>query len=213
MPVDTIVVAPYKFRVTIPPNELEVVSARPASERPKSALDDGPIPRQELLMALFRAHEALSLVYSRFFQVHGVTLQQFNVLRILYVRDENGAGLSCQDIGRRLINRVPDVTRLLDRLERASLIERVRCASDRRVVRVRLSARGHDLVERTHPSVMGLHEDVTAHLDEREVAMLTELLVRYRNHGLVEELETFEDDASDSASTVRLGAEDEPRAR
>jgi DNA-binding MarR family transcriptional regulator len=161
-----------------------------SGQRPKTALDEAPIPRQELLMALFRANEALGLVYSRFFQVHGVTLQQFNVLRILYVRDDEDAGLSCQEIGRRLINRVPDVTRLLDRLERGGLVERVRCTSDRRVVRVRLSARGHDLVEQTHPSVLAMHDDVTAHLTDEDVATLTQLLVKYRQHGLVEELAT-----------------------
>lgn len=138
----------------------------------------GPNPlAQETFLNLVRAHERLYAEFQRFFADRGVTFQQFNVLRILYVRDDGG-GLSCHQIGQRLLNRVPDITRLLDRLEKAGLVERFRSTADRRVVLTRLTREGSSLVERIHPELLAAHEQQLAHLDQQELEQLNALLLR-----------------------------------
>jgi DNA-binding MarR family transcriptional regulator len=75
----------------------------------------------------------------------GITGTQFNVLRIL--RGAGADGLCGREIGERMINRVPDVPRLLDRLEKAELISRVRDRDDRRHVAARITAKGKQLLD------------------------------------------------------------------
>jgi DNA-binding MarR family transcriptional regulator len=75
----------------------------------------------------------------------GITGTQFNVLRIL--RGAGPDGLCGREIGERMINRVPDVPRLLDRLEKAEMISRVRDRDDRRHVSARITPKGKQLLE------------------------------------------------------------------
>ena len=86
-------------------------------------------------LKLTRAHEVLADGHAEIFKAHGLSGPQYNVLRIL--RGARGEDLSCQEVGGRMLKRVPDVTRLLDRLEARDLIKRWRCEEDRRVVRLR----------------------------------------------------------------------------
>ena len=130
--------------------------------------DDEVRPDQGAYLELLRTHDALVHEASRFFQTYGITHQQYNVLRILYVRAQE-SGISCQEIGQRLIERVPDITRLLDRLERAELIRRTRCRDDRRVVRVQLTERGLDLVEELHPRTLELHQTLVGHVSDDDL--------------------------------------------
>ncbi len=90
-------------------------------------------------LKLLKANEHLEAGHAAVFKSFGLSAPQYNVLRIL-----RGAGdqhLCCNEVGARMIKRVPDVTRLLDRLEQRELIERWRCDSDRRVVRARITGR------------------------------------------------------------------------
>ncbi|BDC51333.1 MarR family transcriptional regulator [Bryobacterales bacterium F-183] len=70
---------------------------------------------------------------------------QYNVLRIL--RGAGAAGLKCSEVGERMVTRDPDITRLLDRLEKQQLIERHRSQTDRRVVTTRITAAGLRLID------------------------------------------------------------------
>ncbi|MCB9628262.1 MAG: MarR family transcriptional regulator [Sandaracinaceae bacterium] len=148
---------------------------QPVPER--RALHPEPLPRVELFKALVRAGDKQISETNSLCQEFGITGSQYNVLRILYVNDP-GIGLSCSRIGERLISRVPDITRLLDRLENAELIERCRCEGDRRIVRTRLSAKGRELVEQIDAPLLALHDKLTESLSDEEVAVLTKLLVR-----------------------------------
>lgn len=91
-------------------------------------------------LKLMRAHEHLEAGRASLFKAHGLSAPQYNVLRIL--RGAGAGELSCHEVGARMVKRVPDVTRLLDRLEQRGLIERRRCPEDRRVVRTRITAGG-----------------------------------------------------------------------
>ena len=133
----------------------------------------------EAYVELVRAHEALSTTVGRFFQEHGVTPQQFNVLRIL-ADDSEGEGLPCSSISDRLMNRVPDITRLLDRLERAGLVRRYRDSRDRRVVRASLTEEGGALVERMTNPLQSVYREMLQHLREDELDRLIVLLKKVR---------------------------------
>jgi DNA-binding MarR family transcriptional regulator len=144
---------------------------KPRAKRPT------PLPTSiETFLALVRAYESLMAEATKFFQPFGITTQQFNVLKVLYNVDSSECGLRCSDIGERMINREPDMTRLLDRLERAGLIERHRCTADRRVVWTRLTEKGSDLVEEIRTPLLAFHEERFARLTEDERRALRELL-------------------------------------
>ena len=103
-----------------------------------------------------------------------LTLTQLNILRIL--RGAGTQGLTCGEIGARLINRDPDVTRLLDRLEKQGLVERRRSAQDRRIVLSELSDAGREAVERLDAPLAALHSQQFAHLTEECLQGLVEHL-------------------------------------
>ncbi len=107
-----------------------------------------------------------------------ITPAQYNVLRIL-----NGSHpdkLTCSDIGDRLLDRTPDVTRLLNRLEERALVVRQRADHDRRVVEVGITGEGRNLLSRMAPHVEATQERLTRHLTEEERVQLSHLLEKLR---------------------------------
>jgi DNA-binding MarR family transcriptional regulator len=87
---------------------------------------------EEGVVGLFRTAEVVRRALALVIGAQGITLQQYNVLRIL--RGAGSAGIPTLDIGERMIEQAPGVTRLLDRLEAKGLVRRARCPSDRRQV-------------------------------------------------------------------------------
>ena len=102
---------------------------------------------------------------------------QYNVLRIL-----RGApkGLPCGEIASRMITRDPDVTRLLDRMEKRGLISRSRESRDRRMVTTRITPRGHKVVDRLDEPVRKIHSKQLGHLGKERLRVLAELLAAAR---------------------------------
>lgn len=98
---------------------------------------------------------------------------QYNVLRILRGAPE---GLACGEIGERMITRDPDITRLLDRLEKRELIERWRDAGDRRVVLAKISQAGLKLLARMDEPVRAAHRRQLGHMGDKRLGRLVELL-------------------------------------
>ena len=98
---------------------------------------------------------------------------QYNVLRILRGAAE---GLACGEIANRMITRDPDVTRLLDRLEKRGLIARNRETKDRRMVLTRITDKGLELLERMDAPVRQAHVQQLGHLGQKRLDALTELL-------------------------------------
>src|ERR1700712_1466298 len=101
---------------------------------------------QEGVVALLRTADLVRRAVSRAAEPHEITLQQYNVLRIL--RGAGDQGLPTREIAERMIEQAPGVTRLLDRLEAKALVRRERCAKDRRQGLCWLTPAGLDLVER-----------------------------------------------------------------
>lgn len=142
---------------------------------------DKTIWADEVVIHSIRVGAAIMSHLNLFFEQFGVTPTQFNLLRIVYVRDENGEGVPAGTIGPRLLARIPDVSRMIDRLEKQGLLERVRGEGDRRVVRVRLTESGMDLVEKVHNPLIQHNVKLLSHLRakdeelERLAAALREL--------------------------------------
>ena len=122
-----------------------------------------------LLVAAAHVRVGLTEVCGRF----GITPDQYNVLRIL--RGVHPGGHPRYEIADRLIERAPDVTRLLDRLEREGLVERQRSEEDRRLSLSRITAAGLRLLKRLDPEVLELHEGAAAPLSQKERVELARL--------------------------------------
>jgi DNA-binding MarR family transcriptional regulator len=89
-------------------------------------------PAQEAILALYRTSDMLRRRFSQLIEPHGISMQQYNVLRIL--RGAGKTGTPTLDIADRMIEMTPGVTRLLDKLEAKRLVRRERCPEDRRQV-------------------------------------------------------------------------------
>jgi DNA-binding MarR family transcriptional regulator len=103
-----------------------------------------------------------------------LTLHQYNVLRIL--RGSHPAGLPSGEIANRMIARDPDITRLVDRLEKRDLVKRVRGRHDRRVVEVGITEKGLDLLRRLDAPVDRFPRNMLGHLGPKKLAQLGALL-------------------------------------
>lgn len=133
---------------------------------------------RDTYLALLQAHEVLQAGAAALFKAHGLTHAQYNVLRIL--RGAGTEGLSCQMISERLVTRVPDVTRLLDRMERDGLVVRERSEEDRRVVRARLVPKGRTKLDALDDPVLALHRDQFRSMNRSELEALEAQLVALR---------------------------------
>ncbi len=133
----------------------------------------------EVYAELLRTLNALQEPFAKLFKRHGISDAQYNVLRIL--RGAGDGGLPCQKIGERLIHRVPDITRLVDRLADAKLVSRQRIDEDRRVVLVHITTKGLDLLAQLDSPVFEMHVEQLSHLSKRDVLALRNLLTRARN--------------------------------
>ncbi len=132
-------------------------------------------------LALARTAAALGDDLDRLLAPHGLSQPQYNVLRIL--RGAGDDGLCRHEIRERLLSRMPDVTRLVDRLEEGGLVERLRDTVDRRVVRTTITAAGLALLAQLDAPVAAEHARQFGHLSEDEVGRLVALLdaVRVRS--------------------------------
>jgi DNA-binding MarR family transcriptional regulator len=101
-------------------------------------------PAQEAILALYRTSDILRRRFTELVEPHGISLQQYNVLRIL--RGAGKAGSPTLDIADRMIEKTPGVTRLLDKLEAKQLVRRERCPEDRRRVLCWITERGSQLL-------------------------------------------------------------------
>ncbi|HEY3258090.1 MAG TPA: MarR family transcriptional regulator, partial [Gemmatimonadaceae bacterium] len=117
---------------------------------------------------------------------YDVTPTQFNVLRIL--RGAGNKGLCREDIRERLISQVPDVTRLLDRLEEAGLVGRERDAHDRRLVTTRITDAGLELLGNLDRPISEAHRKQLGHMTKAELRSLISLLEKAREK-LAEDVE------------------------
>ncbi|MEO8482651.1 MAG: MarR family transcriptional regulator [Acidobacteriota bacterium] len=133
---------------------------------------------EEASLNIARTYAILEHAMAQALKPHDITPTQYNVLRIL--RGAGDVGLCRNAVGERLVRRVPDVTRLLDRMEQLGLIARVRDGEDRRFVSTRLAPKGQEIVDRLDPEVCAIHRQHLGHLTESQLTQLIELLTAAR---------------------------------
>lgn len=136
-------------------------------------------PCAEAAVALLLTADKVRRNVAKVVEPHGITIQQYNVLRIL--RGAGEAGLPTLDIVERMIEQTPGITRLLDRLEAKKLVRRQRCSSDRRQVLCWISEKGASLLRVLDTPVQEADEEVMQSLGKKEVVELIELLDRVRS--------------------------------
>jgi len=135
-------------------------------------------PRQEAYLNLLRTADRLLGAFEPFFRKHGLSEARYNALRIL--RGAGEEGLPCLEVGERMVARAPDVTRLLDGLERGGLVARRRSTEDRRVVRVRATAAALRLLAAMEEELDAIHESLFPGFTAAELKTLNRLLEKAR---------------------------------
>ncbi|MEA2733636.1 MAG: MarR family transcriptional regulator, organic hydroperoxide resistance regulator [Humisphaera sp.] len=133
---------------------------------------------QEAMLNLARTLDVLAgEMVAEVFKPAELSPTQYNVLRILRGASEP---LACGEVADRMIAREPDMTRLLDRLEKRKLVARSRTKADRRVVSVRITDAGMKLLAELDPKVLAAHRRQLGHLGERDLKELIALLEKAR---------------------------------
>src|SRR5437867_11345741 len=134
--------------------------------------------KEEAHLSIQRTAALLEHAFEAALKQQRITATQYNVLRIL--RGSEPDGLCRSEVGARLVRQVPDVTRLLDRLEDARLIGRQRGGEDRRYVVTRITKAGLHLLDEVQHRIEEIHEEQLGHLDEAQLRKLVALLAVVR---------------------------------
>ncbi len=143
------------------------------SIQPKSGRRRTACAEEAAFLELLRTCDLLSRGPAQVLKVEDLSATQYNVLRILRGAPE---GLPCGEIASRMITRDPDITRLLDRLEKRELSSRCRETKDRRMVMARITPEGLELLARLDAPVEESHRKQLGHLGRERLRALTELL-------------------------------------
>ncbi len=128
----------------------------------------------EVFLNLARTTDALARRAEDILKLVGLSHTQYNVLRIL--RGAGDQGLCCREVAQRMVTRDPDITRLLDRLERRSLLARSRDSRDRRIITVRITAAGQKLLKDLDRPMGEQNRKLLSHMEKSDLRKLVELL-------------------------------------
>ncbi len=133
----------------------------------------GSLLEEVVHLEMMRTMEALSHWFAQVLKAEDLSSTQYNVLRILRGASE---GLPCGEIGNRMVTRDSDITRLLDRLEKRSLVSRCRETKDRRTVVTQITPEGLELLARLDKPVRAAHIERLGHLGTKRLNLLADLL-------------------------------------
>jgi DNA-binding MarR family transcriptional regulator len=134
---------------------------------------------EEAFLNLLRTADVLSRGEAAVLKSANLSFNQYNALRIL--RGAGKEGVNCSELGNRLIERDPDVTRLIDKLEERGLMQRTRDARDRRVYRNVITAAGLELLGSLDEPLLAVHKKQMGHLSQEKLSALIGLLEEARN--------------------------------
>jgi MarR family transcriptional regulator, organic hydroperoxide resistance regulator len=132
----------------------------------------------DTVATLMRAADLARRHMNAVVEPYGLTLQQFNVLRIL--RGAGADGLPTLEVADRMVEQTPGITRLLDRLEEKALIRRHRCAKDRRQHLCWITPKGRTLLRRIDVTIAHTHEETLRGLRSKDRVAFTRLLCAMR---------------------------------
>ena len=136
------------------------------------------LPQEELFLSLVRTVDLLGRRSADLLKTHDLSPPQYNVMRIL--RGAGEEGLPCGEISTRMVTRDPDITRLLDRLEKRDLVIRSRDKSDRRVITTRITKSGLGMLSQLDMPVLDVHRLQLGHLSRKDIDLLLQHLESIR---------------------------------
>jgi DNA-binding MarR family transcriptional regulator len=147
--------------------------------RSSSHKDSDGYTEARLFVAFMQIADTFGAQAAQVFKTCGLTSAQFNVLRIL--RGAGRAGLACREIGERMISHDPDITRLLDRMEKRNLISRQRQSDDRRIVKTHVTPEGLELLKALDRPVNALHKRQFQAIPPAKLKVLATMLDEIRS--------------------------------
>ncbi|HXA57342.1 MAG TPA: MarR family transcriptional regulator [Candidatus Acidoferrum sp.] len=133
----------------------------------------GLCPEEDAFVSILRTGDALMRATEFVLKDSGVSPTQYNVMRILRGSPD---GLPCSEVAKRMISRDPDITRLLDRMEKRGLITRQRATTDRRLVVTKITREGLAALAALDEPVRRAHRETLGHLGAARLQSLVELL-------------------------------------
>jgi DNA-binding MarR family transcriptional regulator len=133
---------------------------------------------QEVYLNLVRTHAVLSDKVAELFKKYNLSQPLYNVLKV--VARAGGVGTPSQSIAQYMLVRDPDITRLVDRLQKDRLIAREKDERDRRIVLVKVTELGLEIIQILDPLIWDLHQQQLGHLNQEKLELLNELLVAAR---------------------------------
>ena len=136
-------------------------------------------PEQEAALSIVRTSDQIQIQGARLLREYGLTPSQYNILRIL--RGE-GKPLPILEIASRTITVVPGITGLIDRLEQAGFVNRLRCQKDRRVIYVAPTDHATTTLAALDEPLIAWHRKLLGHLSQAELKELIRLLAKVREH-------------------------------
>lgn len=129
--------------------------------------------RQQAYLSLWRTYDRLKAYEDELFNRFGISAQQYNALRLLEAWPD---GLPTLAIAERMISRAPDITRMIDRLEKAGWVSRERSTADRRAVFVKITPKGLALLKEIAGPLRECHDRQLGHLPQERLKLLIDLL-------------------------------------
>jgi DNA-binding MarR family transcriptional regulator len=117
---------------------------------------------EALILNVIRCADVLKSDMDAVLKPYDLSQSQFNILRIC--KGADGEGRTCSEISERLVSKVPDVTRLIDRMEKKGLVYRDRCTTDRRVVWIHISEKGAELIQQATEIINKNIDAITQHI-------------------------------------------------
>lgn len=108
-----------------------------------------------------------------------LSIEQYNVLRIL--RGQKGNPINLQDIQERMINKMSNTTRLVDKLIKKDFVKRIICKNNRRKVEISITKLGLEILKELDPKIDGTENTITSPLNTEELKQLNNLLLKLNN--------------------------------
>lgn len=138
-----------------------------------------PLPlSQKTIINILYTSNSIKEDLSRFFKTHDLSIEQYNVLRIL--RGQRGTPANLSTIQERMINKMSNTTRLVDKLILKELATRNTCSSNRRKIEILITKKGLDLMEQLNAQLIAREVDLTKQLTDEELKTLNDLLDKIR---------------------------------
>lgn len=150
------------------------------AEEPETPMDR-PALSGKVFASLVSATDVVSYRASRPIEAEGLSLPQFEVLRIL--RAAGSGGLLVHEVGQRMAGRAPNITRLVDKLECKNLVVRIRSDTDRRTVRLEVTGTGLEMLAALDGPVVTEVTEAVSHLSDEDLVRLREILTRIHGQG------------------------------